>query len=189
MTPTVSLVIATLAALLRLDPKPADPAEPQEAYVERTAVVALAAVEASPDLPTIATLVELAHRESHLDRRIHSGEGHPSDHEDHGRARCLLQVHRNDWLPGDAWDVLAGTDLDATRRCFAFGVRLLRARTCGVGLQTPAGAALTFAAYGVGHCVSAPSWALERARERERILRRLREDAEPMGRRRSRRKI
>jgi len=64
-----------------------------------------------------------------------------------------MQIHENRHLGHDGWIALAGHDFDATRRCFAEGLRLLNgaAYRCTHGqMLSRDDMARVFAAYG-GH--------------------------------------
>jgi hypothetical protein len=103
-----------------------------------------------------------------LDYYVHAGLESPIGHQDHGKARCLGQIHTwpgNPHLPTQAdHQALAGLDRAATTRCAETMLRYLwgHARRC-IRLQRPAArrwtepladyeVALIAAAYGSGYC-------------------------------------
>lgn len=169
-----------------------DPAETDEARDARLAMIADAvAAETAPyadgsgwrHLELAVAVFELFYAEARLDRRIHAGVPHPTWTSDHGRAKCLGQIHVSDLIPRSEWETLAGDGLEATRRCARATALVLvwQARQCGVWSRqraTPDRVAFSFAAYGTGgNCTAYPA-ALTRAREWADLLekaRRIRE--------------
>lgn len=102
-------------------------AESPEAFEERMTTIAKAGAAVSRTLEELAAVDTVIEGESSFDRWVHEGRVHPNPklHQDHFRARCLMQVHQNARFAPDL-DALGGTDLDATTRCLTAGVRLLR---------------------------------------------------------------
>lgn len=89
------------------------------------------------------------------DPRVHAGLPHPVWTQDNGRAKCLGQLHQNDWLTPDLWQQTVGTDAAATHTCLWATLRLLEGqmRWCRVGYSEE-GLAVAYAAYGNGgRCV------------------------------------
>jgi hypothetical protein len=162
-----------LAAILRLVPTPTDPTEQVDEYTARLDTIAQAIDDVSAGSPSLAAaLVVTAHYESHFDRRIHTGSGHPTLHEDHHRARALYQLHRPPSMDVDTWHALAGDDLAATTRETRLAAQLLGHMhvTCAPGPMTAARFAVVATSFGVGHCTGAASWSFVRAREWTRVV-------------------
>lgn len=114
-----------------------------------------------------ALLVLTAGESGAWDPRVHAGLDHPVWHQDHGRARCLGQLHQNRRLTPERWSALAGLDEEATERCLSETLRLLdfAVRYCRVTYDEP-GLALAYAAYGNGgRCV-----ATQESRRRARLF-------------------
>jgi hypothetical protein len=63
-----------------------------------------------------------------------NGSGKSRHGEDEGRARCLGQLHKTGWVPKSVWKTLAGTDLEATRRCARATMKVLamQGKRCGM---------------------------------------------------------
>lgn len=109
--------------------------------------------------------------ESRFEHHVHAGLVSPIGHQDHGRARCLGQIHTwpgNPHLPTEAdHQALAGLDEAATERCarvtlayfWAHAQRCLRRKTWSSPnrwekpLQDWEAATL-FASYGSGRCTT-----------------------------------
>ena len=117
------------------------PLETQAAREERYETIAGASTQAARDgkgwtLPVrVAGIITVWQTDNNLDPFIHAGVPHPDPrrHEDHGKARCLGSVHRNDWFTFEQWRALAGTSYSATLRCARATLRLLRSQwwICG----------------------------------------------------------
>lgn len=151
------------------------PPETEEQRGERLAMIAAVNTEvASSNVAgfdprdSAALLLAIQIHESALDYYVHAGLESPIGHQDHGKARCLGQIHTwpgNPHLPTRAdHQALAGLDRAATTRCAETMLRYLwgHARRC-IRLQRPAArrwtepladyeVALIAAAYGSGYC-------------------------------------
>lgn len=174
----MNLTAAILAAALALPP-PVTPGghepEPRPAYEARIGTIAQAISDVSRTREEAATLLVIMYDESRFDRFIHAGERHPIWTQDHGRARCLAQLHATGQVP--EWATLAGTDLDSTRRCAGAAIRVLRsaAHVCTSGKMTAtADMARVFEAYANSGVQCSPSKrSAERAARWERLRTRL----------------
>jgi hypothetical protein len=109
----------------------------QRARVEMIdAAIAAEAVEAAKMSPFSASELAIAtktkwHRETRLSHAVHAG--FPGQWgSDHGRARCLAQLHASGIVPTAEWETLAGLDAAATRRCARATMRMFStlARYC-----------------------------------------------------------
>ena len=110
--------------------------ETDEQYRERVQIIAEAITleaERSKAWPhgvaglAIATLT-LWEAESSLSYDVHANTGNDPWGQDHGKARCLGQLHSSRLVPKEEWETLAGADLEATRRCANATMRVLRAQ-------------------------------------------------------------
>jgi hypothetical protein len=130
------------AELLKL-PRSRAPGETREEFEARVQEVSEALVdEARPFADGKGwALTELAaaagviwQGETMFDRRIQSGEGHPVWNQDHGLARCGMQLHVSGIVPQEVWERLVGADKDALHLCAQYGLRVVvaQARQCGV---------------------------------------------------------
>ena len=95
------------------------------------------------------------HGETLFDRRVQSGEGHPVWNQDHGLARCGMQLHVSGIVPQEVWDKVVGDGKDALHLCAQYGLRVViaQARQCGVYYGQRADrnrVAQTFASYASG---------------------------------------
>lgn len=92
---------------------------------EVTIGMAAGAVTKSPE--ELAALYAVIDAESSFDRWVHAGLVHPDRrlHQDHFKARCLVQAHANKRYAPDL-EALGGVDLEATTRCLTAGIRMLR---------------------------------------------------------------
>lgn len=72
--------------------------------------------------------------ETLFDRRIQAGEEHPIWNQDHGLARCGMQLHVSGIVPQDIWEKLVGEGKDAVHLCAQYGLRVVisQAKQCGV---------------------------------------------------------
>lgn len=159
--------------------------EPRADYEHRVTTQVDAALSLTRRPEELAAVFVTVKHEGGLDPWVHAGLEHPNPHlhQDHGRARCGMQVHENNHIGHDGWLALGGTDFDATRRCFAEGLRLLRgaAWMCTGGqMLSRADMERVFSAYAGHACVPTPS-SISRARNWEQILHRLRGDSAAEG--------
>jgi hypothetical protein len=121
--------LAKLLAIALAWPFPSPPSgyerESEPEYKDRVTTIVNAITTATSDPDEAAALLVLSRDESTFDRWIHAGLKHPdpNKHQDHGRARCVLQIHRSRLVP--EWDELAGTDLESTVKCMRAGLRRL----------------------------------------------------------------
>jgi hypothetical protein len=159
-----AVVAAWLAAELMKLPGSHAPGETREEYVDRAGEVATdLAEEATPYANgTGWTSTELAaagaiiwYSETLLDKRIQVGEQHPLWNQDHGLARCGMQLHVSGLVPQDVWEHLAGPGSDPMRLCAQYGLRVVvaQARQCGVFIGFRASrdrVAKTFASFATG---------------------------------------
>lgn len=100
---------------------------------------------------------------------VHDG----SKRGDRGRSVCLGQVQTSGLVPPDEWAALPGTELEATRRCFAAIVRVFVAHLCRCAKGEPPSfdvVTRAMAGYGTGYSCSAEVrdadgnyWAKDRA--------------------------
>ena len=158
------IVAAWLAAELVRLPGSHAPGETREEYVERAGQTATAlAEEATPFANGSGwTSTELAaagaviwYSETLLDKRIQAGEQHPVWNQDHGLARCGMQLHSSGLVPQEVWEKLVGHGSDSTHLCAQYGLRVIvaQAKQCGVFLGVRADrtrVAKTFASYASG---------------------------------------
>lgn len=159
-----AVVAAWLFAEAMKLPHTTAPGETHDDYTNRIRnITGRAAEEATPYADGRGwTSTELAalevivwNGESLFDARIHAGEPHPTWTQDHGLARCGMQIHAGGLVPETEWQKLAGTDEDSTRMCAKYGARVLvaMARQCGVwnGVRADRNrVAKTLAAYASG---------------------------------------
>lgn len=159
-----AVVAAWLAAELVKLPGSRAPGETREDYVDRVRQVAEAeAEEAAPFANGSGwTSTEIAaagaviwYSETLFDKRIHAGEAHPVWTQDHGLARCGMQLHTSGIVPQDVWEKLAGLGKDSTHLCAQYGLRVViaQAKQCGVFMGQRADrrrVAETFASYASG---------------------------------------
>lgn len=151
------------AELLKL-PGSHAPGESKEEYAARVSEIATAFVEESHAFANGSgwSWTELAAAggvlwgsETLFDKRVHAGEKHPKWTQDHGLARCGMQVHVSGIVPQEVWEKLAGTGIDQTHLCAQYGLRVLisQAKQCGVYFGQRGDRrriAMTYAAYGYG---------------------------------------
>lgn len=149
--------------LLKL-PKSRAPGETREDFEARVREISIALVEEARQFADGKgwTLTELAaagaviwQGETLFDRRIQVGEEHPIWNQDHGLARCGMQLHVSGIVPQDVWAKLVGEGKDAVHLCAQYGLRVViaQAKQCGVYFSQRADRrriAWTFAAYGSG---------------------------------------
>ena len=151
------------AELLKM-PASHAPGEPREEYRGRVGEIATAFTEEAHVFAngTGWSWTELAAAggvlwgsETLFDKRVHAGEAHPQWTQDHGLARCGMQVHVSGIVPQEVWEKLAGTGIDQTHLCAQYGLRVLiaQAKQCGVYFGQRAsrrGVAMAFASYAYG---------------------------------------
>lgn len=152
---------------------------------EVDAEVASAGVSQFAATDAAALLLAIQLHESALDYYVHAGLESPIGHQDHGKARCLGQIHTwpgNPHLPTKAdHAALAGLDREATTRCATTMLRYLwgHARRC-IRRSVPATSrwdapltdaevATIAAAYGTGYCTPVKASNRVRARTFRRI--------------------
>jgi hypothetical protein len=152
---------------------------------EVNAEVASAGVSQFAPTDAAALLLAVQLHESALDYYVHAGLESPIGHQDHGKARCLGQIHTwpgNPHLPTKAdHAALAGLDREATTRCATVMLRYLwgHAQRC-IRKGRPAArrwaepladyeVALIVAAYGSGYCSPVKASSKVRARTFRRI--------------------
>lgn len=186
----MELILASLLAFaLATEPVHygATPPETQEQRAQRLELIASVDVEvAHSDLAgfdprdSAALLLAIQIHESKLDYYVHAGLDSPIGHQDHGKARCLGQIHTwpgNPHLP-TAQDhrALAGLDRAATTRCASTMLKYLwgHARRCVKRANwdaplTDREVALIAAAYGTGYCSAVKQSNKARARTFRRI--------------------
>jgi hypothetical protein len=139
---TVVVAAWLTTELLRL-PGSHAPGETREEYVARAQEIGTdLAEEATPYANgTGWTSTEIAaagaviwYGETLLDKRIQLGEPHPLWNQDHGLARCGMQLHTSGLVPQDMWERLVGQGADSVRLCAHYGLRVVvaQARQCGV---------------------------------------------------------
>lgn len=179
-----SLLLAVALAL----PCPVTPVgyepEARDAYAARVDTITRAIVfVAAGDVDIAVLLLVVSREESTFDRWIHAGLVHPdpTKHQDHGRARCVLQIHPSKLVPD--WDRLAGTDFESTVRCMQAGLRILRssARYCNVDLHSRDGLERAISLYATGKSCKPISLARERAAVWERYRDRVAEAGKKRG--------
>jgi len=152
--------------------------EPRPVYESRIATQVDAAWSVTHDPRKLAALFVVDRQEGGMDPWVHAGLVHPNPHfhQDHGRARCPLQIRENKHIGHDGWLGLAGHDFEATRRCFAEGLRLLNSAAwlcTGGQMLTRDDMARVFAAYGRGHGCTPTAWSMARANMWDGLRRRL----------------
>jgi len=157
--------------------------------VEVDAEVANAGVSQFAATDAAALLLAIQLHESALDYYVHAGLESPIGHQDHGKARCLGQIHTwpgNPHLPTKAdHAALAGLDREATTRCATVMLKYLwgHAQRC-IRKGRPAArrwaepladyeVALIVAAYGSGYCSPIKASSKVRARTFRRIRRQM----------------
>jgi len=166
-----------MAALSLPAPWYADgPPESRQQYEARVETIAEAIAVETARTPVwtqkrmAATVFFVFYLESRFAYEVHAGTKHPVWTQDDGQARCMGQLHISGIVPSHEWERLAGTDLDATRRCVAATMHVLaaQARRC-------AGAPLAgvLGAYGRGSGCHATESSVDRARRVESLLARL----------------
>ena len=130
------------AEVLKL-PKSRSPGETREEVEVRVRDVSVALVQEARQFADGKgwTLTELAaagaiiwQGETLFDRRIQAGEEHPIWNQDHGLARCGMQLHVSGIVPQDVWEKLVGKGKDAVHLCAQYGLRVViaQAKQCGV---------------------------------------------------------
>lgn len=128
--------------LLKL-PKSRAPDETREEFEARVQEISVAIVQEARQFADGKgwTLTELAaagaviwQGETMFDRRIQAGEEHPIWNQDHGLARCGMQLHVSGIVPQEVWDKLVGEGKDAVHLCAQYGLRVVvaQAKQCGV---------------------------------------------------------
>lgn len=113
--------------------EPGKAPETDEQYRERLQTIATSiALEAEAnedwqwDSTSLAAVTFVTwYSESKFALEVHNGSGKSRHGEDEGRARCLGQLHKTGWVPKSVWKTLAGTDLEATRRCARATMKVL----------------------------------------------------------------
>lgn len=184
------MIRATLLSIALAWTQPTPPKghaqEPRAEYERRVTTVIDAALSVTHNPRELAAIVVVIKHESALDPWVHAGLEHPNPFlsQDRGRARCLLQIHQNQHIGHDGWLALGGTDFDATRRCFAEGLRLLRSAAwmCTHSqMITVDDMARVFSAY-AGHSSCIPTaGSVRRAKNWEQIVHRLRGESVAEG--------
>jgi hypothetical protein len=178
-----AMAIWLAAELLKL-PGSVAPSETREEFESRVHQIALAEVEEAARIRASEhvgwSTAELAafgavtwHGETLFDVRVHSGEGHPVWTQDHGKARCGMQLHKSGIVPSEVWEKLAG--LEQTNLCAQYGLRVVVAqgRNCGVIYRTTPGmyqVAQVFSAYATGGSCTASDRDYRRASIWKRIM-------------------
>lgn len=184
------LILTTLLAFaLATEPVHygATPPETQEQRAQRLELIASVDVEVAHSglagfdpRDSAALLLAIQIHESKLDYYVHAGLDSPIGHQDHGKARCLGQIHTwpgNPHLPtAEDHRALAGLDRDATTRCASTMLRYLwgHARRCVKRSNwesplTDREVTLIAAAYGTGYCTAPKASNRARARTFRRI--------------------
>lgn len=149
--------------LLKL-PKSRAPGETREEFEERVGEVSGALAEQARRFADGRgwSMTELAaagaviwYKETLLDKRIQIGEPHPIWNQDHGLARCGMQLHQSGLVPQEIWEKLVGQSVDAVRLCAQYGLRVVvaQAKQCGVYFGQRANrnrVAQMMASYGTG---------------------------------------
>jgi len=159
-------VTPALTAILTLLPAPPTGwTETPDDYRARVEVIAEAVTVETPSTYWAMGVLAVFWHESHFRRSVHSGEKRG----DSGRAICMGQHHRNGRTRA-AWESLAGTDADATRRCVRATYHTLRRAQgwCSQWGTVRAGMLSTVTAYGTGRTCAAsraahPEWFFARA--------------------------
>ena len=169
---------AALLAVVLGWPRPVTPPnhrpETPEEYEARAEAVASSIALEARSVEEAAAVLVLVKGKSRMDALIHTGLVHPTVNQDHGRARCLTQLHRSRLVPD--WDELTGTDLAATRRCIAATLRVLRsaARMCAKGGMVGVGdMERVFSAYATGRGCTPIRLGIDRALQWQRVRARL----------------
>jgi hypothetical protein len=161
--------VSALLAIFVAFPQSRYVAEERHSFELRAETMAEAVAAESRSVEEEAAVVVVWKGESGLDPLIHAGLPHPVLTSDHGRARCLGQLHRSGLVP--EWATLAGTDLDATTRCARATIRVLRssAGMCTGGqMLSETDMARVFAAYGGTGCAPTVQ-SIRRARDWVRV--------------------
>jgi len=128
--------------LLKL-PKSRAPGETREEFEARVQEISVALVHEARQFADGKgwSLTELAaaggviwQGETLFDRRIQAGEEHPIWNQDHGLARCGMQLHASGIVPPEVWEKLVGEGKDAVHLCAQYGLRVVvaQAKQCGV---------------------------------------------------------
>lgn len=112
------------------------------------------------------------YQESRFAFEVHAGGEHPVWDQDVGRARCLGQIHESRRFPGPVWRGLAGTTLEATRRCARATIELMAGIERACGYAGPQRVALVLTTYGTGVCAEEVSAAARAKVARIRRMRR-----------------
>jgi hypothetical protein len=167
-----AIIVAWLTAELLKLPGSRAPGETREEYAARVGEVVTALVEEARPFADgqgwtltehAATAGVIWYEETKFDKRIHSGEGHPVWHQDHGLAKCGMQLHKSGLVPQEVWEKLVGLGKDQTHLCAHYGLKVVaaQAKQCGVYYRQRADrarVAKTFASYGSGgKCVPTDS--------------------------------
>lgn len=157
MTPSLHVALLLVASHLPVSATPhgltPESIERREARLD---TIALAIDDTSNSPEEAAAELTIMYGESKLDSIIHAGEIHPVWTQDHGKAKCLSQLHKSGQVP--EWVTLAGIDYAATLRCAAATIRVLRSAAwkCHVSFASPSEADMSrvFAEYasGMGGC-------------------------------------
>ena len=124
-------------------PKSRSPGETREEIETRVEEVAVALVQEARQFADGKgwSLTELAaaagviwQGETLFDRRVQAGEEHPIWNQDHGLARCGMQLHVSGIVPQDVWEKLVGSGKDSVHLCAQYGLRVViaQAKQCGV---------------------------------------------------------
>lgn len=142
MSPIAEILLAIALSLPTPWYKAGKAPETDVAYRERlqTIVQAIALeAEANEDWQWDSTSLAAAtfvtwYSESKFALEVHNGSGKSRHGEDDGKARCLGQLHKTGWVPKSVWKTLAGTDLEATRRCARATMKVLamQGKRCGM---------------------------------------------------------
>ena len=146
-------VRAAILALVQLWAQPATPPEymPESpaAYHEREETIVDGAIAETASLRETMAVLRLWREESRFLREVHSGEIRG----DNGLAICLGSIHPSARIAD--WEGLAGTSLEATRRCAHETIRVLRygLENCAPRQGKPSERmAFSFEYYARGHC-------------------------------------
>lgn len=124
--PVPVIFAAALAFHQPAAPKGYEP-EAREDYEARLRTIATAEATIARNVEEAAAALTIISGESAFDLWVHAGLVHPDPrkHQDHFKARCLMQVHQNIRYAPDL-EALGGTDLEATTACLTAGMRNLR---------------------------------------------------------------
>jgi hypothetical protein len=164
--------------------QPGTEPETRDQYQERLQTISTAIAleaEAADDWRWDATSLAAAtlvtwYNESRFALEVHSGSGSRYG-EDDGRARCFGQIHQTGLVPKAEWESLAGTDLEATRRCAKATMRVLsvQGRRCGMQQGKPNmwSVARMLAAYGSGKSCAPTKDSTARARRWSKLMQRI----------------